>query len=325
MLTCIDDFHPGTRKGVQKDTDTAQGIDRDYGDRVGKGRLTKDCRLMESHPPEGNAIVTGETVPDVGESGIARTFILEVKRDDVNLENLSFFQKEAKNGTLMKCLLAYVKHLKDSYLHNEKAHTMLLENLSNSFEHHRDSFYNADMPTHSRVPEIVAWLMIGMEFFLDFMYVNEIIDKTEEEHVIDEFREILYGLANRQSKTIQQDKPAVIFIQKLYSLIESEQAVVLDRTVFNDYRPANFIGYEDDEFYCLNSDLAHRAVYQLCKSQGESFTIKKNELIKALAYEGLLDSDKGKNVKSVNVCGKGSMKLLCIIKEKANKIAASAE
>ena len=164
-----------------------------------------------------------------------------------------------------------------------------------------------------------------MEFFLDFMYVNEIIDKTEEEHVIDEFREILYGLANRQSKTIQQDKPAVIFIQKLYSLIESEQAVVLDRTVFNDYRPANFIGYEDEEFYCLNSDLAHRAVYQLCKSQGESFTIKKNELIKALAYEGLLDSDKGKNVKSVNVCGKGSMKLLCIIKEKANKIAASAE
>ena len=155
--------------------------------------------------------------------------------------------------------------------------------------------------------------------------VNEIIDKTEEELVLDEFREILYGLANRQSKTIEQDKPAVIFIQKLYSLIESEQAVVLDRAVFSDYRPANFIGYEDDEFYCLNSDLAHRAVYQLCKSQGESFTIKKNELIKALAYEGLLDSDKGKNVKSVNVCGKGSMKLLCIIKEKANKIAASAE
>ncbi len=64
----------------------------------------------------------------------------------------------------MKCLLAYVKHLKDSYLHNEKAHTMLLENLSNSFEHHRDSFYNADIPTHSRVPEIVAWLMIGIGF-----------------------------------------------------------------------------------------------------------------------------------------------------------------
>ena len=170
MLTCIDDFHPGTRRGEQKDTDTAQGIDRAYGDRVGKGRLTKDCRLMESHPPEGNAIVTGETVPDVGESGIARTFILEVKRDDVNLENLSFFQKEAKNGTLMKCLLAYVKHLKDSYLHNEKAHTMLLENLSNSFEYHRDSFYNADIPTHSRVPEIYAWLMIGMEFFLDCNY-----------------------------------------------------------------------------------------------------------------------------------------------------------
>ena len=89
--------------------------------------------------------------------------------------------------------------------------------------------------------------------------------------------------------------------------------------------PANFIGYEDEDYYCLNSDMAHRAVAKLCKEQGETFTIKKNALIKALAEEGLLDSDKDKNVKSVSVCGRGSIKLLCIIKEKANEIAALSE
>ena len=74
--------------------------------------MTSDCTPMEARPPQGNAIVTGETVPDVGESGTARTFTLEIKRGDVNLENLSCFQSEAKNGTLMSCLLSYTEWIK---------------------------------------------------------------------------------------------------------------------------------------------------------------------------------------------------------------------
>ena len=89
--------------------------------------------------------------------------------------------------------------------------------------------------------------------------------------------------------------------------------------------PVNFIGYEDEKYYCLNADMALKAVVQLCKDQGESFTLNKKSLIKALAEEGLLDSDKSKNVKSVNIYGKGSKKLLCIIKEKADEIAALSE
>lgn len=77
---------------------------------------------------------------------------------------------------------------------------------------------------------------------------------------------------------------------------------------------------------CLNADMAHKAVVQLCKDQGEFFALKKNRLIKALADEGLLDSDKDKNVKSVSVYGKkGSIKLLCIIKEKSDQIIALSE
>ena len=56
------------------------------------------------------------------------------------------------------------------------------------------------------------------------------------------------------------------------------------------------------------------------------FTLNKKSLIKALAEEGLLDSDKDKNVKSVSVHGKkGSIKLLCIDKEKADQIIALSE
>ena len=325
VLTCIDDFHPGTRSAERKDTNIAQGIDRAFGDRVGKGRLTSDCTPMESRPPQGNAIVTGESAPDVGESGTARTFTLEIKRGDVDLEQLSYFQSKAKKGTLMNCLLSYTEWIKGCYLHNASAIQDLLDDLSSSFEFYRDEYIGKDKQSHGRVPEIVAWLTIGMEYFLDFMFFRGVIELPEKKSVLREFREMLFDLAKGQSSSIEEDKPVVKFIQKLYALLESGQAVVLDRTRPVDYKPLNFIGYEDEKYLCLNADMAHKAVVQLCRVQGENFTISKKSLIKALAEEGLLDSDKGKNVKSVTISGRGNVKLLCIIKEKADEIAALSE
>ena len=325
VLTCIDDFHPGTRSAERKDTNIAQGIDRAFGDRVGKGRLTSDCTPMESRPPQGNAIVTGESAPDVGESGTARTFTLEIKRGDVDLEQLSYFQSEAKKGTLMNCLLSYTEWIKGCYLHNASATQDLLDDLSSSFEFYRDEYIRKDKQSHGRVPEIVAWLTIGMEYFLDFMFIRGVIELPEKKSVLREFREMLFDLAKGQSSSIEEDKPVVKFIQKLYALLESGQAVVLDRTRPVDYKPLNFIGYEDEKYLCLNADMAHKAVVQLCRVQGENFTISKKSLIKALAEEGLLDSDKGKNVKSVTISGRGNVKLLCIIKERADEIAALSE
>ena len=325
VLTCIDDFHPGTRSAERKDTNIAQGIDRAFGDRVGKGRLTSDCTPMESRPPQGNAIVTGESAPDVGESGTARTFTLEIKRGDVDLEQLSYFQSEAKKGTLMNCLLSYTEWVKGCYLHNASATQDLLDDLSSSFESYRDEYIRKDKQSHGRVPEIVAWLTIGMEYFLVFMFFRGVIELPEKKSILREFREMLFDLAKGQSSSIEEDKPVVKFIQKLYALLESGQAVVLDRTRPVDYKPLNFIGYEDEKYLCLNADMAHKAVVQLCREQGENFTISKKSLIKALAEEGLLDSDKGKNVKSVTISGRGNVKLLCIIKQRADEIAALSE
>ena len=72
------------------------GEPRAFGDRVGKGRLTSDCTPMESRPPQGNAIVTGESAPDVGESGTARTFTLEIKRGDVDWNSSAIFKAKPK-------------------------------------------------------------------------------------------------------------------------------------------------------------------------------------------------------------------------------------
>ena len=123
---------------------------------------------------------------------------------------------------------------------------------------------------------------------------------------------------------IDQDKPTHKFIQKLYSLTESGQAVLLDKDNPFDFKPVNYIGYQDDEYFYLNADIAHKQVKRLCGEQEEAFSISKNGLIKALAEEGLTVCDKGKNTKSIRI-GDKTLRFICLIKEKADAVAALSQ
>ena len=123
---------------------------------------------------------------------------------------------------------------------------------------------------------------------------------------------------------IDQDKPTHKFIQKLYSLIESGQAVLLDKNNPVEFKPVNYVGYQDDEYYYLNADIAHKQVKRLCNEQEEAFSISKNGLIKALAEEGLTVCDKGKNTKSIRI-GDKTLRFICLIKDKADAVAELCE
>ena len=157
VLTCIDDLHPSSRQEEQKMNGTAQAVMRAYGDRTGKGRLRSDSTPMESRPPQGNAIITAEFAPDIGESGTARYFALELKEKDVDLEILTAFQKEAANGTLQRCMFAYTEWLRESFLFSAEAEREFIRFMSSRFLFYRDSFRNNGIRCHGRVPETVGF------------------------------------------------------------------------------------------------------------------------------------------------------------------------
>ena len=324
VLTCIDDFHPSGRKEVNRLTETAQLIMRGYGDRIGRGRLKSDSTPMESRPPQGNAIITAEQAPDIGESGTARYFCLELRDKMIDLNNLSKFQREAEKGTLRRCLLAYTEWIKKKFLKDKSTELMFVNRLKNSFNKYRNEFIHSGIHCHGRVPEIYAWLMIGMEYFLSFLLDYEVISEEDYRSTFIRCRDCLYGLAKKQSANIENDKPTHKFVQKLYSLIESGQAVLLDRNNPVEFKPVNYIGYQDDDYFYLNADIAHKQVKRLCSEQEESFSISKNGLIKALAEEGLTVCDKGKNTKSIRI-GDKTLRFICLIREKADAIAELCE
>ena len=99
---------------------------------------------------------------------------------------------------------------------------------------------------------------------------------------------------------------------------------MLDKNIPVEFKPVNYIGYQDDENYYLNADIAHKQVKRLCNEQEEAFSISKNGLIKALAEEGLTVCDKGKNTKSIRL-GDKTLRFICLIKDKADAVAELCE
>ena len=126
-------------------------------------------------------------------------------------------------------------------------------------------------------------------------------------------------MARRQARNIDLDKPALIFVRKLYALIESGQVSILKKDELPDFTPRDFIGYEDDSFYYLLNDAAHRAVRKFCDEQGELFAISSRALPKALAEEGLTEITDGENTRSVRFRN-GTKRVVCLYKERARQM-----
>ena len=153
---------------------------------------------------------------------------------------------------------------------------------------------------------------------------NKIITEADAQNVDGNFKEILYRLAQRQSENIKSDKPSVVFVKKLYSLIESGAVTVTHKelSLGEDPYPRSFIGFEDEHYLYLNKDIAYRHVKVLCNEQGENFSLTSKALLKTLAEDGLIKTSPGSNTVSVRYAGKNS-RYMVLDKYKAEQIVNS--
>ena len=320
VMTCIDDFYPSDNTEMKKLNATAQTVMRAYGDRTGRARLRSDSTLMGSRPPQGNAIITGELCPDIGESGTARYFSLELKEEDVDLGSLSFCQSEAADGAYRRTMYAYTEWLKRRYLCDDSHVEKLKDKLLNWHKTYRNDYYHHNLTSHGRLPETVACMMIGMRFFLQFLKENCVIKQEDQEVELELFRKELYALADLQSESVEQDKPANIFIRKLYALMESGVIVLKRKGEPGEYTPSFHSGLEDDTYLMIHPDSVHRQVKKLCSDAGEAFPFTMRAIMKALVEEGIAEPGRDSTTRVTKV-DKSTLRLLFLRKDRTEPIA----
>ena len=320
VLTCIDDFYPSDNAEMKKLNTTAQKIMRAYGDRTGRGRMRADCTLMENRPPQGNAIITGELRPDVGESGIARYFPLELKDGDVNLAYLTDYQEEAAQGVYRRTMFAYTEWLKRRFICDDDHEEKFVKRLRELYDSYRSDFLSHGVKCHGRLPEIVACLMIGMRFFLYFLKENGVIFQDEKDEEIKNFSDLLLRVAAQQAVDIEYEKPANIFVRKLYALMESGDVVLKKKGSHGDYTPSFFSGIVNSDYLMIHLDSVFPLIKKLCSDSGEAFPYTKNSIMKALVEEGIAEPGRQSTTRVTKIQN-FSMRLLYLRKDKTDVIA----
>ena len=320
VLTCIDDYYPADSVEAKKLGATAQSILRAYGDRSGRARLRADSTLMESRPPQGNAVVTGEISPNVGESGTARYFTLELKDNDVDLNMLTAYQEDASSGIFRDCMLAYTDWLKRRFLKDDAHVDSFITLLKELFSEYRKRFADTKITCHGRLTETAALLMLGMNFFLLFLKENDIFHQKEMDSETDSFSDMLIDLMNAHAESVREDIPTHIFIRKLYALMESGEIVLKRKGQPGDYSPSFHSGLEDDTYLMIHPDSVHRQVKKLCSDAGEAFPFTMRAIMKSLVEEGIAEPGKDTTTRVTKV-DKSTLRLLFLRKDRTEPIA----
>lgn len=291
ILTCVDDFHP-TRSSYEdnKLRATLQAVMRAYGDRMGRGRLRPDSTLLDSRPPQGNTLVTLEYIPDLAESDLARFFTLEFHEQDVDIDNLTAFQKAAEQGVFRRCMYGFTCWIRDIFLLDSKSKKEFINDLQEELESSRYFFRQATPNLHMRIYENYAFLKLGYHYYLRFLRDMDIIDDDSVGHRLKEFANIAGEIAIQQNRRINEESTTKLFIQKFFSLLDNEAIYVVARG--EDFNPADssFVGFEDEEYFYLNRENTIKAIKKACKEEDTNFSFPAKVILKALADDSLIDT-----------------------------------
>lgn len=304
-LIVVDDFHPASDTNeARKMEGIAQLLLRAYGDRVGRGRANPNTSLKPDYPPRGMAVATGEQLPS-GLSSMARLFVLEIKKGDVDLPALTTAQ--ATQDKLSRAMTGYIMWLAPQL-------DTLPGELKSTFQQLRAAAMTEEQ--HLRVPEAVAWLYLGWAFFLDFARSTGAITEAQLREFSEEGWKVLIDLAAAQEQRIIAERPVTKFITLLQEMFSQhaiyvkgvdggqppnaeafgwELDLVEGEKNFYPGRTATFLGWSDGAFLYLLPEATYKEVARFSSSQGAMFPVKPQTLWKHLEAEGLIEVERDRD------------------------------
>ena len=291
MPILVDDYHPVSSLQERRQMSaTAQRLSRAFGDGADRGRLNADTSIKAQKPPRSVAVITGEDLPAVGASGLARLFFLGMDEGGIPVgEELTEMQELARKGWLQRAMRGYILWLL-------KKADGLPDKLHGLFLQFRESVRKESEGQHDRAPETVACILIGYAMMLRYMQEQGVLTQLEAEQMLIHARKQLLAASKRQGETMASEKPTRIYLDSLGELISSGRVAVRDLTEekIREAVPAEkMIGYVDQDYYYFFSQVAFGAVQALCREQGIEFPVTLKALYKHLKTDGILPRGDG--------------------------------
>lgn len=302
---------------VVDDLDTEMGNDKldkvkkltaMYGDRSGKGRMSPNgTSLKKAYNARGSLLITGEVIPNLEASRLARLIVIEIEENTVNLETLTYFQENGEK--LAFGMVLYIKWI----IKNMNYIIELCQKIM------KESREKQDNSNHGRVNDSIHCLKIGFNVFTEFLKNYEIIDDKEKQQLLSDFNNCLEELIQYQNKNILSEKdPIEMFYNAIEEMIAIERIYLLDRNTslpINNKEKGTLVGYIDNEYYYLFPNTIYSEILNFYGKTRTPFSLNKSTLLKMLQQQGLLYmTDKSR--KTVNIIDKDSKEQKKVIKVK---------
>lgn len=280
----VDDYHPTTDyRTTENMKATAQRLARAYGDLAERGRANPDGSIRQANPPRGLCIMSGEESPDVGESGTARYYIIEMHAGDVEAsERLSTMQEKARNGHLRQAMRGYIKWLTPMA-------DRLPERLQALFKQRREEALKQMQGAHGRVVEAVAWLFVALDMAEAYFKENDVTLPRKQIEAA-----IIQNAAD-QSESMKGEKPIDMFLDALRELRAVGAVHVVD---LDPNKQGDCIGFAKETYVFLYPVVSYNSVAELYRKQGTRFPLTRPSLWRRMQQEGLLEPQRNSQART---------------------------
>jgi len=319
-LVVIDDFMPpATGKESQVQLEKAARLIYQMGNRSARGRLARDLSARPNYHPRGLIISTGEMLlPGQRQSATARYLGVEFDPKKTPIDKARLTASQAEAHLYSGAMAAYLEHLA-SRLEDTQAEIREL------WQSYRDAFRET---AHLRIPEIQAWLYVGLDMFLRFQARMGVINEDQVFEMENRAWKVFKDLGKKHGRIIEGERPTLKFLGVLRELFYTgrifaesintaglpppEGEVLGWKGVEPKAKNAFPVGWADEDTLYLLPETALRVVQEAIRAQGDFLGLGKNEMLAALAREGFIEPGKdGKNTQVKWIQG-GSKRVICL-------------
>ena len=278
-LFWVDDYHPqGNNKDKKRIDSIFQTMARAAGDHATRARLNANSALKVNHPPRCLYLVTGEDEPNINQSGIARIFTINV---NYCRKDITALTAAAVNGELSRANACYINYVIDNY-----------DDVLSRFEQNYNEALKIAVNTFGacRLANQTALLITSLLLFLGFACDLGAITREQVNEIYKQGALYIEKAAHNIEKQITDIDPINQYMRAVSALLSSGRKRVINLLTDNySYNlDDDIIGFSDDVFIYLDSNLAYKAVSDYLLSENNYFSISKTVIQKQLYEKGFV-------------------------------------
>lgn len=250
------------------------------------------------------AVATAEQIQIEVQSTLARLLILEMERNHVDIDKLTYFQDN--HDEYQAFIRDYIIDIScrglDTYC------SKLAERFLQERNVLRKDSLKQDILVDNRTNDMCVWLYLSFSEFLNYAKRVDAIDEMQQKNYLGEALSVFHKLMMRQTERVSELDDIKLFFNGLQYLLDTKEAKIAQLKARNsDYiadNDAPTIGFTKTGFVYLKNNIALQKVASYYHRFGKEFTVNETVLRKKLADNGcILPENKGTYIHRLNVCG----------------------